>query len=624
MPPTKRPSAFRALLTLFGLAVSGAAIFAVQLRLDNNSSWGPSRKLLLGVGLALAAASWIPGWARWAWKQARNSNRLRVIGEAMGAARNKVARQPALQKLGAGLAGVGRAMVDGVHRIPIARNLVATPLRTASTASFLIWVLAVAAYAWIGSVGTWTNWPPTTSDFDLLAQGFVRGQLNLPVLTPPELLAMPDPYVMTSRQYLPNLWDVSYYKGEFFLYWGPVPSLILTAAKGLAPVHVDDGLLTLAYVAGMGLMIMLCLLALWRRWPADLPWWAVLPPLFCVLGATPVVWLLSRGAVYEVAIASGQFFLLAGLLATLPAVWGEPLTARRLAAASTLLALAVGCRLNLAPACLLILGVGWGLSLRAKPTRRARKIAQTAAAGLPMLSAAVLFGAYNQARFGSWMEFGHRFQLGRWDMYHQYSRVFGLQNAIPNLYNYFLNGVHWLNVFPYLKPAWGQYYIWLTHSYAPDGYHTEKVAGVLVGIPFLWLAGLAVVNWARAWGGSVGKPGGWAKWGGFLNGVRGVETYLMAIAVLLIAPLVSFVAISMRHEVDFVPTLGLLAATGFWGGLDRLKGRPVARGMLIGLVFLLAGVTVLVGLLLAMTGFQGNFETYNPELFHRLTALFSP
>ncbi|MGA9192314.1 MAG: hypothetical protein WBZ24_11315, partial [Anaerolineales bacterium] len=222
MPTTKRPSAVRVVLTLLGLAVSGAAVFAVQLGLDNNSSWGPSRKLLLGVGLALASASWIPGWASWAWQQGRNSHRLRVIGEAMGAARSKVVRQPALQKLGAGLAWAGRVMDEGVHRTPLVRNLVATTLRTSFTTSFLIWVVAVAAYAWIGSVGTWTNWPPTTSDFDLLAQGFVHGQLSLPVRTPPELLAMPDPYIMASRQYLPDLWDVSYYEGHFYLYWGPV------------------------------------------------------------------------------------------------------------------------------------------------------------------------------------------------------------------------------------------------------------------------------------------------------------------------------------------------------------------------------------------------------------------
>ncbi len=616
-------TALRACLTLVGLGLAGAAIFALQLGLDNNSNWGPSRKLFFGVGLALTVAAWVPGWAKWARQRSRSSHRLRVIGEAMGRVGGALARQPVVRRLSEGLTKAGGSVSNGAHRIPVLRNLVATPQRTAYSASIFIWMAALVVYVWIGSVGTWTNWPPTTSDFDLLAQGFVQGKLSLPVQPSPELLAMPDPYVMESRQFLPGLWDISYYKGKFFLYWGPVPSVLLAAVKLIAPVQVNDGLLALFFLAGLSLMAILCVLALWRRWPGGLPWWTVLPPVVALAGATPLVWLLSRGAVYEVAIASGQFFLLAGLLVVMPAFWGDPLSLRRLAAASALLALAFACRLNLALACLFVLAVGVGMTLKARHARLGQVAGTSLAAGLPMFIAVVLFGAYNQARFGSWLEFGHRFQLGRWDKYHEYSKVFGLKNAIPNFYNYFLNGVHWLNVFPYLKPEWGQYYIWLMHTYAPDGYHTEKVAGVLVVIPFLWLIGVVIVGWGRALGRVAGKRQGWAGWSEMLTGVQGAETFLIGAAVLLIAPLASFVAVSMRHEVDFVPTLGLLAAIGFWEAYRRLSLRPFSRRMVIAVAFWLALASVLTGTLLAMTGFQGNFETYNPQLFHQLTAIFS-
>jgi hypothetical protein len=43
----------------------------------------------------------------------------------------------------------------------------------------------------------------------------------------------------------------------------------------------------------------------------------------------------------------------------------------------------------------------------------------------------------------------------------------------------------------------------------------------------------------------------------------------------------------------------------------------------VALGFTLALASVVIGLLLAMTGFQGNFEVYNPELFHKLTSLFT-
>ncbi len=623
MTSARKHVVLRILLTLGGFVLAGAAVFAVPLGLDTNSGWGPSRKLLFGVGLAVTAAAWLPAWFTWAWRLGKDLPRLRSVRHRTATWPGTVAVLSALQRLGAAVSRVGQAVSGLLHSLPIVRTLLATPQRTALSASICVWIAAVAVYVWIGSVGTWTNWPPTTSDFDLLAQGFVQGKLSLPVQPSPQLLAMPDPYVMASRQYLPGLWDISYYKGEFFLYWGPVPSVLLAAAKLIAPVQVNDGLLAAFFLAALSLMGILCLLALWRRWPGGLPWWVVLPPAVALAGATPLVWLLSRGAVYEVAIASGQFFLLAGILATMPAFWGDPLSLRRLAAASALLALGLACRLNLAPACLFVLAVGLGVTLKARHARLGQVAGSSLAAGLPMFVAAALFGAYNRARFGSWLEFGHRYQLGRFDVFHQYSEVFRIQNAIPNLYNYFLNGVHWLSVFPYLKPEWGQYYIWLTHTYAPDGYHTEKVAGVLVAIPFLWLTGVTMVGWGMALASAAGGRQGWAAWNELLTGVQGVQTFLIATAALLIAPLASFVAISMRHEVDFVPTLGLLAAIGFWEAYRRLTDHPFARRMVTALAFVLALASVLAGTLLAMTGFQGNFETYNPQLFHQLTAIFS-
>jgi len=612
-----------ATLTLVGLGLAFAAVFAVPLGLDTNSEWGPSRRLLLGVGLTMALAMWAPIWLVRVWQRGSKSRRLHAIGKNLSKGWERAARLPLVQKLSTAASASGQWADNLVHRAPIIRNLVATPYRTALSASLLVWAMGALVYVWIGSVGTWTHWPPTTSDFDLLAEGFIHGQLSLPVQPTPELLAMPDPYVMASRQYLPDLWDVSYYEGHFYLYWGPVPAVLLAALKLAVPIHVNDGLLTLFFTAGLSLMGILCLLAFWRRWPKPLPWWTILPPAMALSGATPVVWLLSRGAVYEVAIASGQFFFVAGLLAAVPALWGEPLCRRRLAAASALFALAVGCRLNLAPAALLILTLSTGVTLFAKRGRPTWDVRTLLAAGLPMLASAGLLAAYNWGRFGSWMEFGHRFQLGRWDMYHQYSKVFGLQNAIPNIYNYFFNGVHRLNVFPYLKPAWGQYYIWLTHSYAPDGYHTEKVAGVLVVFPFVWLAGLAMAAWARSVADTFERPGLALGWKELFSGRRGVHIYLIATVGALAAPLVSFVAVSMRHEVDFVPTLCLLAAVGFWQSYDSLTQRPLIRSALVGLAWLLTAATVIVALLLAMTGFQGNFETYNPGLFRHLTAFFS-
>ncbi len=108
----------------------------------------------------------------------------------------------------------------------------------------------------------------------------------------------------------------------------------------------------------------------------------------------------------------------------------------------------------------------------------------------------------------------------------------------------------------------------------------------------------------------------------FLTGRAGAEVYLLGISALLLAPLASFVAASMRHQVDFVPAMLLIAASGNWWLLSFLKTNRWLHGMLAVLAAGLAIASALMGVLLAITGFQGNFETLNPDLFHLLTKIF--
>jgi hypothetical protein len=611
------------IFSLIGLGAAAAALLATQLGLDSNPDWGPSRKLLFGLGVSVALLAWTPVVWDGLWATVAHSRLTKTAGVWSGKASQLVFHNRAASRLASSVAALANALSRILHSVPIIRELLATPQRTALTISLMVWGVAVIAYAWVGSVGTLTRWPPTTSDFDLLAEAFVHGQANLPVEPSPQLLALSDPYGMESRQYMPSIWDVSYFKGKFYLYWGPVPALLLAGVKLAAGLRVDDGLLTLIFTAGASLMAILSLVELWKRRSDRLPWWVVVPPSIALAGATPVVWLLSRGAVYEVAIASGQFFFLAGLLAAVPALFGEPLPPVRLAISSALLALAIGCRVNLAPACALILAMAVIVTLVSKRSMRARSSATLLAAGLPMAAALGLLGAYNLARFGSLLEFGHRYQLGRWDKFHDYGAVFGLRNVIPNLYNYILNGIHTLTVFPYLKPAWGQYYIWPTHTYAPPQYHTEKIAGILIGIPFLWFAAVALLGLARRiWRGRPPlHPRRWLS--GVASSDTNVSLWLALAGACLFAPLATFVAVSMRHEVDFVPTVGLLAAVGFWNGYAAAQEHPARRRLLATVAMGLAIVSAIVALLLAMTGFQGNFETYNPILFSHLTSLLS-
>ncbi len=336
----------RVFLSLAGLTAAGAAVYATQLGLDTNPDWGPSRKLLLLAGLGVAVGAWLPVVVGRLGRPAAGESYLDRAVSVLTGVRNWLAAAPMVQGFVAGLVKAGASLSGAAHTLPILRQLTATPRRTALSLCLLVWLGSVATFVWIGSVGTWRQWPATTADYDLLAQGLLHGQVSLPIQPSSEFLALPDPYAMQSRQFMPPIWDVSYFKGKFYLYWGPVPAAVAAIFRAATGMPIDDGMLTLAFGAGVSLLGLLCLLAMWERWAGGLPAWTILPPAVALAWAPPLVWLFSRAAIYEAAIAAGQCFFLAGLLVLIPSLFGRPVSLGRMAAGAALLTLTIGSRLE--------------------------------------------------------------------------------------------------------------------------------------------------------------------------------------------------------------------------------------------------------------------------------------
>src|ERR1700690_254864 len=104
-------------------------------------------------------------------------------------------------------------------------------------------------YVWITSVGHWNQWPTRSNYYDALATSFRHGQLSLE-LTPNyrALLALQNPYDPNLRTGLHYPLDVSLYKGKFYLYFGPVPALMLLIPKMFTSREIGDQYLVLAFI----------------------------------------------------------------------------------------------------------------------------------------------------------------------------------------------------------------------------------------------------------------------------------------------------------------------------------------------------------------------------------------
>ena len=144
-----------------------------------------------------------------------------------------------------------------------------------SKALFLFWVTITVYYVFVVSAGHW--WPD---------------EVNL------------DPVLRM---------DKSYHDGHLYLYWGLLPALLLflvKAALGIRQV-VGDEVFVFAFLVGRLVMGTLLIRALATKTTA--PAWAVWLAIVVFTIAYPVPYILNRGAVYEVAITGGVFFMLAGL-----------------------------------------------------------------------------------------------------------------------------------------------------------------------------------------------------------------------------------------------------------------------------------------------------------------------
>jgi hypothetical protein len=482
----------------------------------------------------------------------------------------------------------------------------------------LVFVAIAALYLFFISAGLVTEIPPQSHYFTVLADAFLDGHLYLGIAPSPELLATANPYdPANSRLWV---WDATLHDGRYYLYWGPVPALLVAAAKAVAgrELFVGDELLVLAFVLGrLAVGIAILSLASRRLFPGLHPWLAL--PAVAVFGlANPYLFGLGRAGVYEAAIEGAQFFLLLGLLMGARAI-GVVGSRRSQLALSSL----AGCAWGAALACRisLVLAIGalalltaWISSLGADRKRR-ELVLQLLCVGAPVVFAALGLAAYNQARFGSWTDFGAEHQLG----YLPYS--FSIARFPSTLHAYLLREVLVTCRFPYIFAPAGAGAMPPDWMFAKQtGYLSlEPTVGMLIAAPWV-LFGLVALGSARR----IYRQASRAAPGAAIDARDRLYLWLVtacfASALLAGVPALGMQFSTMRFLADFTSAALLMAAVGFWTLLSRAgsAGRrraAHAAGALLGLY------TVVFSILI---GFQGgyydSFHRWNPALRDRLLA----
>ena len=334
----------------------------------------------------------------------------------------------------------------------------------------------------------------TAAQYGALAHSLLNGRLDLEQDPPAAMQEMANPYDTAARQQAaPDaLWDVAYYQGRYYVYFGVVPCLLfqlpfeaLTAVRDLPPSLPMILLSWLFLLAAFG-----CVKQAARRWFPGMS--AAMYLLLCAgIGTgSQIYYLLLRPSTYEYAILSGAAFVMLALWQWLLAA-NQPTEKHgrillHLALGSLCMALVAGCRPQMVLFAVLCLPIFWQRYGREKRLRTRQGITETIAFVLPVVLVAIGLMWYNAARFGSPFDFGANYNLTSNDMTR---RGFSVGRTVPAVLT-FLFGIPGVQaVFPYLTATKMQTnYMGLTITELFYG-------GAFACLPLLW--GLAALPLAH-------------------------------------------------------------------------------------------------------------------------------
>ena len=626
------------------------AVLATRLGIDHNNVWGPRRLPILIIGVFLLFLStkllsykhisacldtWTGKMLRFLshlQKIILDSSMVRIFVSSISKSTTRIRAviyaipfvKSSVEKSRDRITRVSRAFRNS----PLVQYLSASKERKVKIVSWILFAVIVFTYIWLISVGRWTDWPGTTDYYEMLANAFRHGQAHLMIDPDPRLLELPDPYDYQARKDIPMPWDSLLYEGKFYLYWGPAPGLILAGLKLFIPYEIGDEYLVFGFATGTLFFSVLLIVAIWRDLFQDSPWWIVIPGVLAAGFVNPMPWLLTRPAVYEAAILSGQFFMVAGIYWAFTALRSSKPNQWKLFLTSVCWGLAIGSRISLTIAItFMILMVLYILSKTNSMVRTLHKdIWSFVALFAPLAVMALGLGWYNYIRFGSMLEFGFRYSLTFENYYQRYGITLSDSYIVYNLYNYLVNPFRFLPVFPFVKPIWGKYNIGPLNLWASEHYHVEQVAGILTTTPYIWFAVIPILILLRQ---ILNRNGVQSSVGGdphtIANGAseKWLSTALIGAVTLEFFPLMIFLYITMRYLADFIPTLVLLSTMGSFQSYRITSKRKTLHGLFITILVLAVLISILLGVLLSITGYAARFENLNPELFQRIEKLLA-
>ncbi len=311
-------------------------------------------------------------------------------------------------------------------------------------------------------------------DYRIYNEKFVNsiyhGSLALEIKPSEELMDLENPYDDLERSKLERgkdyLWDMAYYKGNYYVYFGILPLLIFFLPYYIiTKKYLDMAIVTFIISMFIFILIKEILLKIINRYFPKIPFKFVVCSLIMLCSGSLILYADGMSRFYELAVLSALACVLLGINFILSAVEKENKRYINIFWGSLWLALSVACRPTALLASLLILPYLIQLlveNIKKFKSDKKLLLKLLISCGIPYITVGILLMLYNYARFENPFEFGSKYQLTVINIGALKSRIFAIPTGIiANIFSI----PNFISDFPFiinhnkLLEFYGYYYI---------------------------------------------------------------------------------------------------------------------------------------------------------------------
>ena len=326
------------------------------------------------------------------------------------------------------------------------------------------------------------------NQYDELAQAILKGKTYIDNNDVPQsLIDMDNPYDTTARHLTSSLtgdtyrWDVAYFEGHYYVYFGIVPLLLMYLpfrAIVDAPFPSAVGVIAFAFIFAIGVFKLLGIIC--EKKFKNVSVGTFLLTALATVNCCGVMFLVKRPDFYSVPIMTGLAFVVWGIFLWIKGLNTEKLRNLYFVAGSLCLALSVGCRPQLVLVCAVALPIFARYFFTENKITTQKCLINLLVLAVPFVIVAAGIMYYNYVRFGSVTDFGSGYNLTTNDVTR---RGFDFGRTGLGIFTYLFQTPQFTATFPYIKP------VEIDTQYMGKTIYEFCFGGLITSLPVLWFTG---------------------------------------------------------------------------------------------------------------------------------------